>query len=642
METKKAKNATIRAQQFAMRPPHQLYQQCFSKVFKAKNRVMNYHRRLIIDQDTEVAELKCRVVDGYQEAFDANKKAWQKVSEISTAIKQLSQKAREKVPVPEVLKEALESAETEYKKCKTQLIEVNKLANKNAQVKEMYSRHKEDRERIIGEFVDTLGLTCGDIETIAGKTGDINRRMSSIMENRKKGKFSQPRYSEFCGEGSSKYRDRGNSPLRLVVPNSVIENFVIKLRAKREQKLAQRESGVVSRRSITVKGNQSQCRIYFRMKCGEVEAFECPEGDPLAGCRKDGTVIVPCDFRMHSPFLRGERIKSVTIKCERVKARLKWWVIFTLENMKSKREVRPNRFAAVHVGRRVMPDGRIRVAKLLGCDGHSEEVYLPRGTVSRNEKAMGFKSDLDREFDAIRDKLTAFIGVSTVPDWLSDECKFVHKWKSPQKMLDLESQWLDNRFPGDERMIHALSSWHAEHQRISEREANRRVGAQNKREYEYKNRIAQWRKRYQFIAVAKVDEAKLAEKKSDSKERDTNVKRIARLVSPGRFVELLKTRFCEELLEVDSANITKTCSQCSHVNKWKDQRALVLQCEKCKTEFDQDQNALENVYESGLSYLNAESESIESSVKQSHIVKKGGHFAELKERKRLRELEAAK
>jgi hypothetical protein len=245
----------------------------------------------------------------------------------------------------------------------------------------------------------------------------------------------------------------------------------------------------------------------------------------------------------------------------------------------------------------MMNDGSLRVARWKGSDGAEGELALPSGWLAEMKKVEDLRSIRDKNFDAIRDRLSGWIdrqGCAAVPKWLWDETRTLPQWRSQARLAALAIRWRTARFDGDHEIFEAVEAWRRRDKHLYEYEANLRDQLIRNREDRYRNFAAEMRRRYHTAVIERLDLRDFAELPPvEGDSPDGALREHNRDACLSFLIRSLKESVAE-LIQVPANNTTRACHNCSSLEDW-DRKILMHTCSKCGTTYDQDMNAAINL-----------------------------------------------
>lgn len=340
---------------------------------------------------------------------------------------------------------------------------------------------------------------------------------------------------------------------------------------------------------------------------------------------------------MHRPLPADGLIKWARMSAEKHGDGLRWSLQLTVESESFRPKPRKDeRVVALDLGggRRMMDADGVhvgnRVGYLLDLEGVTMEVNMPMVTFPNRRKhkrwvrraTMHFtdvmkhidtmSSRRKTSFNSVMERLNRFISeLCLLPDWLSEESKFMHLWKSPNRGSKLVKRWGKNRFQGDDQMFNVVSVWNAQEVRDREELTNLSERMRASRDEFYRVKAVEIARKYKVIVMEDPKELDLTKPKlaeipepehgdpSDGRGR----RRVSRYASPGRFRALLieaAEKYGATVIYVNPAYTSVTCAGCNKRGVWEDPAALVHECSYCHRVFDRDRNACENLLKKAI------------------------------------------
>jgi hypothetical protein len=305
-------------------------------------------------------------------------------------------------------------------------------------------------------------------------------------------------------------------------------------------------------------------------------------------------------FALHRPIPEDARIKWVYLVRERVGTQDRYAVQFVVARPDWPRAdtVTAAGAAGVDLGWRHLPDGALRVAVVVGEDGHTEELVLPAEQLSRDRRAETLQTTRDELFAVIRERLRVWLAVDDVPDWLREGTRTIALWRSQRTLAGLARQWRDRRFDGDAEMYDAVEVWRKQDRHLYDWQAFSRRGFRRWRLDHYRRFAARLRWRYARLIVEDARWADLMRRPAAETETDPerlNRRHEARLASPGLLRSVLAHGH-PVVERAPSANTTRTCSECGAepAGDWDAAAELIYRCANGH-HLDQDVNAARNL-----------------------------------------------
>lgn len=306
---------------------------------------------------------------------------------------------------------------------------------------------------------------------------------------------------------------------------------------------------------------------------------------------------------MHRP-LPAYGLKWLRMRCRRTGLRYRWEAIFVVDEPAQvpwQRDVAHT--AGIDIGWRKLDDGGIRVAYWYGTDGAEGSLVIPEVVTRRDGKSDSLRAIRDRECNAIRDKLVEWR--KTLPDgsWFVAATEHAHAWRKIGRFVVLHREWAAQRFDGDAEMFDAVAAWLKQDRHLYAWEAHNRRRQSLQVEGRVRQLAVMLAKRYATVAVeapgvvpglVKKDENMTGEQKAL---RAVAAQRM-HACSPAlvrRELKTFSTKYGATLIEVDPAFTTKDCAHCGEAREIKDAAELLIACNHCGHEEDQDRTAARNL-----------------------------------------------
>ena len=270
---------------------------------------------------------------------------------------------------------------------------------------------------------------------------------------------------------------------------------------------------------------------------------------------------------------------------------------------------------AIDVGWRKFEGEGMRVAVWAGSDGAHGELRLPQSLCDYGAKPDELRSLRDRLFNAARDRLCALRREAT--DWPADllrETQYAHAWREPTRMAGIVLRWAATvpalaEFVAPHGLDHAQRRdyWRDSERHLHEWEDHQRKKAIRKREEIYRLFARELATRYEVVTIEDLDLRDFAELPAPEEKPEDPRTRAAR---PRRFdaalstmVGALKNALGRRLVKLDPSKTTITCSRCGHVEAFDAAGSVRHRCGGCQAEWDQDENAAENLLRAGGAWL---------------------------------------
>jgi hypothetical protein len=257
----------------------------------------------------------------------------------------------------------------------------------------------------------------------------------------------------------------------------------------------------------------------------------------------------------------------------------------------------------VDLGWRLMPDGGLRVAYVVGSDGAADEICMQPALLARWQKCEDLQSIRDQHFNEIRASLGVWLAEAhAVPDWLIGMTASLAQWRNKARLVRLLDQWTGNRFENDGAMYEAIRRWCEHDVHLWRWERHNRLKAQRCRLDSFRSLAAHLRMRYRRIHVEDCDWRMLTRLPDASSNATVNAtsRYWQRIAAVGLLRECLLQAGA---ILAASADTTRECHVCGHINRcscpaeqpcgcgWRQHLDLLQTCLRCGEAWDQDGNA---------------------------------------------------
>lgn len=516
------------------------------------------------------------------------KEADDKVLAIIKAIKVGNAKARSRVETPE-MKEELVAAKKARKGASAALIQARRELRENVELsskKEAIHTEENRRKAIVRKDKETAPWsgTYMLIEAAVQKTREMDM-YNGIEPN-------DPSFRPFKGEGRvGKKQFQPLEPLSKVIGIGASSLYVQIVPMPPPAPRTDGKPRKIGKKDLRM----------FRLRIGTSD-----KGKP-----------VWAEFPMvyHRDIPAGSVVSVVQVSCNKIGPREHWTVSITVNDNKEALVRSDNSCVAFDLGWREFQGEKIRVAKWHGSDGEKGEVFLPQSLLDKLRKVEQISSGRDKDFDAIRNTLVDWLVKSEAshPQWLKDKTTHIDQWKSQARLVKLVRQWANNRFNGDDEILHQLEGWRYHDHHLWCWESSQRIKAIGHRNEIYRIVAAQLAEKYGTIVFEDINLSNLAKGKVAGGNRQ--------LTAPSELRNACKnasrTRG-KDYAEVSARKTSKICASCGYENEIGS--ALEYFCEGCDIELDRDENAAENVLNRYLSER-ASAEQKAGGARKEEIVK---------------------
>lgn len=311
---------------------------------------------------------------------------------------------------------------------------------------------------------------------------------------------------------------------------------------------------------------------------------------------------------MHNPIPENAIIKNVTVHVVERGPSEEWYVTITVDlSACNSVPVHGEGVSGLDVGWRLLPETRdLRVAVISFPDGTTKELRLPIELINRFRKIEDLRSIRDKGFDLARPWTVEILdSVKDKPEWLIRETKSLSQWKSTVRLVRLMEKWRVQRFKGDELGYNAVESWRHWDKHLWTWEAHQRISTIRKRRDIYRCFAKNISRTSEVIAIEDFDLRTMAEHAPiEEKDNENASARSARFIASVR-----ELRNCilnavgtagGRIVKVDPAFTTHICHVCDQNNLFDAAEYLKHTCVKCKTTWDQDENAAHVIRKRGI------------------------------------------
>lgn len=314
-------------------------------------------------------------------------------------------------------------------------------------------------------------------------------------------------------------------------------------------------------------------------------------------------VWVELPMVMHRPIPAESEIRCASICRERVGRKWRYKAVLTV-TLDAKPKVHGRGIVGIDLGWRMVKNG-LRVAYWADGQGSHGQLVLGPEVLYEFNKLPDLQSIRDKHFNKAKAALVEWAANNQKPDWLADELKALHAWRSPGRLVALILHWREQRFDGDTEIYDTLEYWRIRENHLYDWEANLRDQVSRRRREIYRVFAAETVRKYDTVVLEDFDLRRLA-KKPDAEDGTsgalpTDKQRVIASVSELR---LALKNACQqagvEVMVVDAKHSTTECYECGHREKFDAAVQLMRTCPKCGALYDQDYNAAINLLNRGL------------------------------------------
>jgi Putative transposase DNA-binding domain len=342
---------------------------------------------------------------------------------------------------------------------------------------------------------------------------------------------------------------------------------------------------------------------------------------------------------MHRPLPEGAVIKWVVVGVRRVGPREEWTCDITVDVPDV--DVEPNdrgapisgprgSAVAVHLGWLETGSG-LRVATWMDTSGETGELVIGKGGLDETDidggrggvlsgirKADDIRSIRDKNFNAARDSLVAWLREHDMVEWMrsltirrglavpskAQALAYLSGWRSPARLASLARRWRDARFDGDEDVFASLESWRYHDYHLWEWECNQRIGALRRRREVYRRFAATIAGRYSTVLVDGVKLDGLARRPTTEASGEATAARTNRQsASVSELRNVLENAVSSQhgkATRIESAGLSISCPECgTKDDAHADVASHSFACTSCTFVRDVDKTALMNMLRRG-------------------------------------------
>lgn len=361
---------------------------------------------------------------------------------------------------------------------------------------------------------------------------------------------------------------------------------------------------------------------------------------------------------LHRPLPADARVMWAWLKVHRIGPRTKFEFQITMESEEFRRDpplVGSERVAALDIGWRKLASGDVRVGYLYDYMGKRRELVLTKEVREGLAFCDSLRAINDGHFNTARAVLKAWVAEhpKLLPEWLPAEIETMHAWHSRGRLSRLARRWSDEatgvtaeerkvmppdlssgyvakawrdwkslrlgrkldlfaeskeifEFVGGDpvkQIVCYLEFWRRKEMHLWSWEANQRERSHLRRKDIYRNWAAELRREYAYVVIEDFDLRQFArERPPESEEKSLAIMRRMRAdAAPNELRLALESVFGKVCLPRVNDKDTTRAHDCGHINTgalFKLDRAasIVVTCEKCGVEFDQDEQAAKNIF----------------------------------------------
>lgn len=315
-------------------------------------------------------------------------------------------------------------------------------------------------------------------------------------------------------------------------------------------------------------------------------------------------VWVELPMVMHRPMPAESEIRCASICREKVGRKWRYKAVLTVTLGETKPKIHGRGVVGIDLGWRMIKNG-LRVAYWVDDQGEHGQLVLNPEVLYEFNKLPDLQSIRDKHFNEVKATLTAWSAENKKPDWLTEELKTLHAWRSPGRLVVLILRWRNERFDSDQEIYDKLEYWRKRENHLYDWEANLRDQVHRRRREIYRIFAAKAVRKYDTIVLEDFDLRRVA-KKPDAENGTGGALPMdkQRFIASVSELRLALKNACQQagvdVMIVDAKHSTIECFTCGHREKFDASAQLWRTCPKCGELWDQDYNAAINLLHRGL------------------------------------------
>jgi len=308
---------------------------------------------------------------------------------------------------------------------------------------------------------------------------------------------------------------------------------------------------------------------------------------------------------LHREIPSDALIKQVVVSKKRVGTEFRWTVTITATRSGSPAVRADNAgLCGVDLGWRLVPDG-LRVATVASSDGSVRHIVLPEKMLRRMDHVEDLKSQIDQDTNRLllwfRSRWPEIS--ESFPEEIRE--RFLRHIRSPKVSARHLSgsilAWRDNH--GDFRpdLLAALETWRKSNKRLTQEMDNLRDKLSAQRTDLYRNEALRIVREHSVVGVEDFDLREVVKlEMPDGEKTDqpaaARANRVRAAVSDLRnWIKIQAAKTGSTVVRIPSADTTRACRTCLHVNRAGNPEDLIWKCDGCGAVWDQDENAAKNI-----------------------------------------------
>ena len=267
------------------------------------------------------------------------------------------------------------------------------------------------------------------------------------------------------------------------------------------------------------------------------------------------------EFRthLHRDIPPDAQVKWAWLQAKRIGTNTKWQLQLVLAQDEWQAKPCGDGAVAIMPGWASVADG-IQAATWVGSDGAKGHIVIPKEQLLRIHKCRDLQEIRDRNFNDIRERLTAIR--DKAPEWWQEYTEHMAKWRAPAKLAALIHKWRDDRFSGDAHLYAQAEAWRKQDKHLYDWQTQQQSKVQRWRKTFYRQTAAKLAQDYGTVLLPKIDWKTFATKaavgEDDGKRNAPDEYR--RLAAVSFLCDALNNRIHTDV--IDANGIAGECGNC--------------------------------------------------------------------------------
>jgi hypothetical protein len=348
----------------------------------------------------------------------------------------------------------------------------------------------------------------------------------------------------------------------------------------------------------------------------------------------------------HRPLPKDAIVRWAYVVRHRVGRHYEWRLQLTIESNTFRPSTQPvgEGACAIDLGwRRLFDDQKnmigLRAGYLVDEAGREREILVPEKLWRGMGKVHDLAAIRDKEFDAARDRLIAWLRDRELSPWMTDRIAGLAQWRAPRKLQAIVDGWIGidwtawraaraegrkcnpsdfssntNRIDGDRAILASLQAWARqdrhlqnwqEHQRdrliAHRRETWRLIAAELTRTYAtilIENGTNRSPERQNTMKLTEIEGWDRPDPEEGDPSENREQHRMSRLAAVGALradIAYMASKNGARIETEQTVNSTRECAWCSNVETFDARATIDHTCSSCSRTWDQDANACRNL-----------------------------------------------